>query len=156
MTDENLADEFVRDHKDTTRALVSLQSALAGGTDDAVRSAAEQLDRIAGPHIAFEEAVLYPLVAESRGESFEQELLDEHDEVLQALREINDSPSPMSADEATRKKWLAQLRTGLDHVETCGTLLSHLTALPDERRAHLLSELLRLRAEGPRWTETAQ
>jgi hypothetical protein len=72
--------------------------------------------------------------------------------VLDALRTLQTTPTDAWTPE-TQAAVHASLQTGLDHAVTCGTLLSHLTVLDEEQQRHLLCDLQRFRAEGPRWTQ---
>lgn len=152
MHTSQLEQNFVHDHQLTTKAIATLKEAIAEGDNDQIKVAAAELDRVAGPHIAFEEQRLYPLVAKSRGEIFVSKLLQEHQQVADALQEIRRSSLSEIPDE-TRSKWDRDLQTGLDHVVTCGTLLSHLSVLDAPAQQRLLADLQRLRYEAPLWTE---
>lgn len=155
MHKNELEKEFVVDHRETTRALQNLKVALTGEEDDVVRKAAERLDQIAGPHIAFEEQWLYPLVAKSRGEGFRQHMTGEHDEVVLALSQIRACDGLASVPSSQKSQWQRSLQTGLDHVVTCGTLLSHLSVLKESERDEMLQRLRELRAKAELWTELA-
>ena len=155
MHKNQLEQEFIADHRETTRAIQSLKVALAAGDDVLMQEAAERLDHIAGPHIAFEEQWLYPLVAKSRGEDFHHHLTGEHDEVVKALSEIRASDALGNVSAARRAEWQRNLQTGLNHVVTCGTLLSHLSVLDEMERDEMLQRLQDLRARGELWTELA-
>lgn len=146
-----LEHEFVVDHTQTTRALNDLKSALE--TDDLrlIKATAKDLDQIAGPHIAFEELWLYPMVAKSRGADFAEQLLGEHGQVHQALTEIL-SPDTVSISDDQRSTWQNEVQTGLDHVVTCGTLLSHLSELKDSEQQQMLARLKDLRNQNILWT----
>lgn len=153
MHNKQLEKAFIADHRKTTKALKNLKAALAANDDVGVQEAAEYLDRVAGPHIAFEEQWLYPLVAESRGDEFQHHMVGEHDEVLEALTEIRTCEGLENVSEARKAEWQKNLQTGLDHVVTCGTLLSHLSVLNESDRIEMLQRLKGLRDEGPLWTE---
>ena len=150
-----LEKEFVADHRNTSRGLKSLKDALEAEDDAAVLEAAQRLDRVAGPHIAFEEQWLYPLVEKSRGEEFRHHMTGEHDEVVETLSEILACDGLSCVSSARKSEWQRDLQTGLDHVVTCGTLLSHLTALDEAERTEMLRRLQDLRDEGVLWTELA-
>ncbi len=144
--------EFIDDHRHMIRALKDLQAAVDAGHWKEAADLADELDRIAGPHIAFEERWLYPLVALHRGSQFSQTLEDEHGVVLDALRCLQSTRSTQWSPEK-QQAMHSSLQTGLDHAVTCGTLLSHLSVLDAEHQEALLGQLQRLRTEGPRWTE---
>ncbi|MFY9255370.1 MAG: hemerythrin domain-containing protein [Fuerstiella sp.] len=154
MHKNQLEKEFIADHSSTSRGLKALKDALTSN-GDAVLEAARELDRIAGPHIAFEEQWLYPLVAKSRGHEFQHHMTSEHDEVVKALAEIKACDDLATVSAASKAEWQRHLQTGLDHVVTCGTLLSHLSTLDETERAEMLQRLQDLRDVGILWTELA-
>ncbi len=152
MEHSQLEHEFIEDHRRLTQALTRLQEAVASGTREEIRAAADELDQTAGPHVAFEEQQLYPTVARSRGTEFQYAMEDEHDCVLQSLRELLDLNEGQLTDE-DRARLAAMLQSGVDHVVHCGTLLSHLTVLAPDQQQELLERLRDLRRQGVRWTE---
>lgn len=148
-----LAREFLVDHQALTRGLASLRDAIASTDIPNARLIADRLDRSAGGHMEFEERVLYPRVAQTVGSEYVDRLYAEHrigrDAVLQILS-LRDS-EPLPADE--QSALLAKLETVGEHVLSCGTLLSHLTALDAQSQQRMLDRLNEYRREGVRWTE---
>jgi hypothetical protein len=147
-----LEEEFVNDHREMTRTIARLLEAVRAGDDaEAVRIAVE-LDRLAGPHIAFEEAVMYPEVARHRDRAFAERLYDEHRTALRGLRDLlgHQEHPLLSAEE--RKRITADIQTGLDHAVACGTLLSYLTVLDEGTKRLYLDRLTNLRGEQTRWS----
>lgn len=148
-----LVKEFLDDHRLMTRMLSDLVTLLEGDHPEAARSLANQLDKLAGPHIAFEEQCLYPAVKARRGAVLQSQLQHEHDEARAALTQLL-STNVEELNRPTMRQVLAvALRKGLKHAESCGTLVSHLQELPQEQKQATLSRLLHLRHEGLRWTQ---
>lgn len=147
---KNLNAEFVEDHRKLIRGYRDARVAIEANDREAAQVIAERLDREAGAHIEFEERFLYPIVAAARGEDYASRLYQEHNATLQTLIELQ---AASSMDEAARLRWLAGLQEGLEHAATCGTLLSHLETLPEERQAELLDSLRSLRSRKSRWSE---
>lgn len=117
-----------------------------------MKSRADELDRAAGPHIEFEEHVLYPTVTEDRGKDFGAVLRREHQVARSALlfiREQDDQPLAP----AERARVLEQLRVGLEHAVACGSLLSHLTVSDDDEQKKMLNTLEEYRQQNLRWTD---
>lgn len=148
-----LAAEFVRDHREMTRLLLALLESLERQDDAQAMQYADELDRLAGPHIQFEEALLYPTVGRSVGKPFEQQLLLEHQQPLTAIRFLLQHPKSEPLSPVKREALLRQVRVGVDHVERCGRLLSHLTSLDEPTQTRYLQELRHLRSVGRRWSE---
>jgi hypothetical protein len=148
-----LEQEFVKDHKEMTRALVAVLTALENQDDSLAIQLADQLDVLAGPHIRFEESILYPTVAKSAGKELHQRLLAEHQQPLAAIRFLLKCRDDASLSAAERQQMIEQFRTGLVHVESCGRLLSHLTSLDEQTQSRYLQELRDLRSAKTRWSE---
>lgn len=148
----SLNEEFTRDHRKLTQGFLAVAKAIENDQLDEARVLADELDQVAGPHIAFEEEFLYPHVSKVRGKPYATKLYDEHAEILRAIQELQQGRE-MSADQ--QKQMLNSMRVGLEHAATCGTLLSHLAALPSQTQAHLLDEYLKLKHLGKRWTQLA-
>lgn len=148
-----LQQAFARDHQEFTRGIVRLEQALQADDLPAAVRAADELDRAAGAHIAFEEAVLYPQVAAVRGDSFAGRLYNEHTVGRDALQTLQELGSRTTLSTAERELLLSQLRTLSEHVLSCGTLVSYLTALDPAAQAGLLASLQQYRRQGGRWTD---
>ena len=56
--------EFLKDHQQFSRLLYQISNLLQEGNVELARERAKDLDALAGPHIAYEEAELYPRLAE--------------------------------------------------------------------------------------------
>lgn len=152
IRETDLEEEFVDDHRVMTQTISALLEALRAGRDAEAREIAEDLDRRAGPHIAFEEAVMYPQVARVSGESVAQQLYDEHRTVLAGLEQLLNHRGSTPLGEEQRAQVIAKMQTGLDHAISCGSLLSHLTALDPQIQQQMLDRLHEYRREGTRWT----
>lgn len=153
MPGDELRDAFIEDHQKMTKGLTELIRLVEAGEMDEASQRARQLDAVIGPHIEFEERRFYPQVRKSRGEEYVRNLYHEHQEGVEALSALITAEDPAAIDEAGRKRILDHLRTALDHAFSCGTLLSHVTALPDREQGDLLKDLKRYRSAGRLWTE---
>lgn len=148
-----LAAAFVEDHQHLLRGFADLKRALERGDWSEAGRIADQIDRAAGPHIRFEEEVLYPRVAEARGRSFADRLYAEHAIGCDVVRRVLNLPPGSPVDSALRDRVVAGAQTALDHAVSCGTLLSHLTTLHAGQQAQLLGILEAMRRQATRWTE---
>lgn len=144
---------FIDDHRTLLRGYTQLIQTLE--TRDFVRVAEEacRLDRLAGPHIAFEERFLYPKVRESRGESYASKLYNDHVVILETLIELQNLESDSELTNADLTVLTQRLRRGLDHAVACGSLLSQLQTLSDSEQAKALEQLDQLRAQAIPWSE---
>lgn len=145
-----LKNAFVEDHRKLTRAYRDIQNELESGNIQNAKRIAEELDQIAGPHIEFEERYLYPIVRKYRGDSYANNLYEEHGAILATIQELK---SAESCSDWEQSRWLEGISEGLNHAVTCGTLLSHLATLPVEEQEDLLEKLLWLRENGVAWSQ---
>jgi Hemerythrin HHE cation binding domain len=148
-----LAAAFVTDHRLITRRLNRLRKAVRRDDLPAARRIAAELDRLAGPHIQFEEEVLYPHIGRILGEAYAVQLYHEHDAGRTALGRITRPGRPGAFSPAEREELERLLDTAVEHAGTCATLVSHLSEVPPQDQAEMHSRLLAARRDPLRWTE---
>lgn len=152
MPRTQLEQTFIADHRRMTKSFQALIAAVESNDLMAIHSNAAELDRVAGPHIEFEEHVLYPHVEDDRGTDFGATLRREHQVARSALLFLQDHANKSLRPE-DRARVLEQLRVGFDHAVACGALLSHLTVLDEAQQAEMLERLQSFRDRQLRWTE---
>lgn len=142
---------FLVDHRKFMKLLYDVGVALNAGDVQRARELGATLDKVGGPHIAFEEAVLYPTIdQQSDDRSFVPQLYDEHESIVQALSTLL---SETEIDTKTLENLRVAFADGLEHAEHCGTLISRLSALDDVDQREALDELMQLRSTDVRWTQ---
>jgi hypothetical protein len=148
-----LRDAFLEDHRVLTRGLKGLKRAVEEGELGRAARLADELDRAAGPHIEFEERAFYPELRRTFGNDFVDQLYREHGAGQRALRmlQAHGGGRELGADE--RASLADDLDVAVQHALSCGSLTSHMDALPGERQQSLLDELERTRRGEARWTE---
>ena len=148
-----LGEAFGEDHRRLVRGFADLKTALERGDPDDARRIADRLDRAAGPHIQFEEEVLYPRVRRGAGPVLRRPAL--HRARRRPRRDPAGAGPAVGIAPAARATRAADRRaqTTLDHALSCGTLLSHLTTLDPGQQADLLELLEEMRRRAMRWTE---
>lgn len=151
-----LARTFAEDHKHLTRGLSRLLEAVRAADDAAARGLADEIDRVAGPHIEFEEEVFYPEVAKTRGREFIEGLYEEHAMGRRALEALLALPPGAPLAAAEREAITGQLKTALEHALSCGTLLSHINTRDADLETRMLARRDEIEARGRRWTELAR
>lgn len=151
MARSELEKEFLGDHRKMTRAFRDLIAAVEKNEVVEMREIANRLNRIAGPHIAFEEATLYPLVDHNTNENASADFLDEHDTARDAVVNLIKQTEPLN--DTDKASILGQLQTGFDHAISCGSLLSHLTVASPEEQHAMLAQLQGLREQQCLWTD---
>ena len=143
--------EFLKDHQQFSRLLYEISNLLDANKIEQARGRAIELNTVAGPHIAYEEAELYPRLAALGEKSTSEEMLvDQHEDVLDSLRGLLENPTPTGELLESIK---AGFRGGLTHAEHCGTLISFLTELEKDEQAESLKILLAYREDGKNWTD---
>lgn len=146
-----LVKEFLADHQQMSTLLLHTLVSLEEGDVEAAVTAANALNRVAGPHIAFEESELYPRISgEQLISESTRELYAEHREAVLAVKKLLDDPQPNTA---TKMEIVGGLRTGVQHAKHCGSLVSLLAALPEPEQKASLQKLLDFREDGKLWTD---
>jgi hypothetical protein len=146
-----LISEFLKDHQQFSRLLYQIANLLQEGKIDLARERANDLDTVAGPHIAYEEAELYPRLAKLGETSVTEEMLvGQHHDALDAVRALIKTESP---DKAALKSIQTGFQGALSHAEHCGSLISLLNRLDEQEQAESLKKLEGFRKQGKKWTE---
>ena len=148
-----LRSAFLEDHRHLTQGLSRLLGALDKNDVPAAAAIAEELDRVAGPHIEFEERVFSPHLAETLGPTFVNHLYQEHQAGLNALKALVGHATGEAIEPAQQAELKDQVKMALDHATICGTLLSQVTRVDPDREKRLLDDLREFRRRGHRWTE---
>ena len=151
MTDrDTLQNAFLEDHRVVTRGLYDLQQAVDRDDLDTARRLAAELDRVAGPHMDFEQRYFYPMLVDVLGADFVEELYAEHrsgQRAVAALCSIQDNSA------IDREELQDCLNVAMNHVLSCGSMTSHLASMTPEQQLQLRQQLDATRREGRRWTE---
>lgn len=149
-----LVREFLSDHQKMSKLLLHTLVSLEEENLEAATASAKALDRIAGGHIAFEEAEIYPRISgEEIMTQTTRDLYAEHREALTALKKLLDNPKP---NQTTKREILRGLRTGVHHAERCEALADLLAALPMPEQNESLKKLRGFREQGRKWTDRMQ
>jgi len=137
------------------RGFHRISSALRAGSDAEACSAATDVDREAGAHIAFEERHFYPALVPLFGEDQVKGMLKEHDEGLAVVRTLGSLSTAGGLPEERRRELLRASEAMETHIAECGELFEAIGRIPEAEQVALLDELLRLRAEHPAWTDVS-
>ncbi len=146
--------EFLKDHQQFSRLLYQIKKLLDENNFEAAQERAAELDRLAGPHIAFEEAELYPRLKILGERNVTEDLLvDQHRDAVDVLRMLIEVKNP-------NPETIEQIKSGFEralaHAEHCGSLISLMTQLDENEQAESLRELIRLRKTEQLWTDLDQ
>lgn len=146
-----LVREFLADHQEMSKLLLQTLLSLEEGDTETAIATARALNRVAGPHIEYEESELYPRISGDKLVSeTTQRMYEEHREALLALQKLLENGEPQGE---AREEIIDGLRTGVHHAEHCGSLVSLLAALPLPEQTTSLRKLLELREAGRLWTD---
>ncbi len=147
-----LKEAFLDDHREMTRGFVKLHERLEGGDWSAAKGLAAEINRVAGPHIEFEESLYYPRLAPVVGATAIRHMYREHSVGLDVIRDILAADQSVP-DQTLLREFADRCRRMLEHAHSCGVLVSHLTGLPEDEERELLKRLLKMRYDGRLWTE---
>lgn len=148
----DLQKEFLEDHRVLIADLKRLIAAVESGDADEWRRLALALDRDAGPHMTFEEEVLYPRLAEVHGDELVARMVSEHEVGHRAVTTLLAKPEGEELEAGERARVLEDLQVALGHLMSCGTLLSELKSSQAARDARDLDRLEELRQRAGRWS----
>jgi hypothetical protein len=153
--DDALFAAFREDHAVLGRGFHDLSQSLRVRDIAAARAAADNVDTLAGAHIAFEERYFYPALVPLLGEDDVERLLREHQTGLSVIRQLMSA----RADEVwAEAQWLALLERSQEmeqHIAECGELFGAMGRISAAERDALHQHLLELRRQAPRWTDLA-
>ncbi|HUG90390.1 MAG TPA: hemerythrin domain-containing protein [Planctomycetaceae bacterium] len=147
-----LAEAFVIDHREITRGLARLSQAVRDGDFTASRELALDVDRLAGPHILFEEQVLYPQIARLLGRDYAVQLYGEHEAGRSALEQLTRSDRPAGFRPGEQEELSRLLGAAVEHAATCATLVSRLSEFPRTVQIEMQARLDECHAASPAWT----
>jgi hemerythrin-like domain-containing protein len=151
----SICELFSEDHRHMTRGFAQLLSALDRNDLKAAVNLAQEIDQAAGPHIEFEERILYPAIAKRRGKDYAAGLYDEHQVARRAILTLLEHEGRSELEPGEKRRLLTQVQTALDHAVSCGTLVSFLEHLNPEEESLMLEQMATLRRQNHRWTELA-
>ena len=148
-----LQEEFLQDHRVLTRGLNHILDALQQGRTAEAIDLATEIDEEAGAHMAFEEEIFYPRLAEVRGQDFVDRMISEHAIGQRAIEALARHPRDVEIEPDEKKRIVADLEIALGHVLSCGSMLSELESGVAEADESALARLRELRDTSERWTD---
>ncbi len=143
---------FQRDHAVLGRGLHDLAVALRDGDILSAKRVAAEVDRDAGPHIAFEEQCFYPRVRDFLSDPEVDRFYAEHRLGQTALGQIMAMPDAAWPDARQMNGLLGDVELMERHVAECGALFAAMDLIPAIEQRTLLAQLNGLRASASCWT----
>lgn len=153
---DKLTQAFREDHAVLGRGFHDLSTCLRSSDLDQARVVADDLDRNAGAHIAFEEEVFYPALRKLLSDADSDRFHGEHGMGLRAVRTLLQLGKDESLPEGRIRDILADSEVMERHIAECGEVFGALARIPENEGRQMLSRLEELRELSPRWTEYAE
>lgn len=131
-TRERVIETFQEEHRVVRDTLLELSDALVEEDLERARELVQQANEHAGPHFRYEEDALYPALIQFFGEEKVKELVEEHDEAIEAARTLAELTHQDSITEKEKQEALRQLPAMLVHVSDCDGLTIYLEKVENE------------------------
>lgn len=129
---DDVIETFQEEHRDVRDILLELSDAIEDEDLPRARELVAKADDHAGPHFQYEEDALYPSLIQFFGEAKVKELVEEHDDAIEAARTLGEITDQDSLSEEDKQEALRQLPTMLVHVSDCDGLTVYLEKADDE------------------------
>ena len=148
----SLFEAFHADHAVLGRGFHELSQCLRSSDLAAAQQVAQRIDEDAGAHIAFEEEHFYKALRPLLGAAEVERMYREHDEGLEVVKAVMQSPSTEEPDKGELLKKSEAMET---HIAECGDLFAAMGRISTEEQTELHRQLQRWRDLNPRWTDYA-
>lgn len=129
---ERVIETFEEEHREVRDTLLALSDAIEDEDLERARELVKEADEHAGPHFQYEEDALYPALIQFFGEEKVKELVEEHDEAIEAARTLGELTQQDSLTEEEKQEALRELPTMLVHVSDCDGLTVYLEKADEE------------------------
>jgi len=130
--EDEVIETFQTEHREVRDTLLALSDAIEDDDMERARELVQQANEHAGPHFQYEEDALYPALIQFFGKKKVKELVEEHDEAIEAARTLADLTQQDSLSEAERQEALRALPTMMVHVSDCDGLVVYLEKADEE------------------------
>ena len=147
---------FAEDHAVLGNGFHILSSKLREGKLNAIKAAAQKIDKKVGAHIAFEQFNFYPKLKKENPGINVDEMYQEHQIGLDVILNVMDLPLVSDDDripEKLQKKQLEHISIMERHITECGDLFAALDTLPKKDLIQLYEKLLYWREKKPKWSD---
>jgi len=145
--------DFQIDHSALGEKLFALRTALIQRSVEAAQSIAEEIDRDAGAHMAFEEKDFYPALKKFLTEDEVFRMYLEHADGLAMIVDIIEAEGPEFDDPEFMSNILEHLERMDHHVADCGDLFGALGGLEPSQYQTLYDRLHEWKRKAPSWRE---
>ncbi|AMO71793.1 hemerythrin domain-containing protein [Sphingorhabdus sp. M41] len=150
-----LFNAFREDHAILGRGLHELRSLVTAGDVGGLKSAAQNLDKAAGGHIAFEEEDFYPALKTFLSADEVEEMYAEHAHGAETLSTIAELDPDIPLHLVQKQQLLDRIDEMEQHVSECGELFGAMGGLDEAAKDDLMKRLQYWRKLAPAWTDFA-
>lgn len=150
-----LFNAFREDHAVLGHGLHELRSFIVAEDVRRLKTAAHNLDKAAGGHIAFEEEDFYPALKTFLSSDEVEEMYAEHAHGAATLSEIAELDPNMILQASQKQHLLDRIDEMEQHVSECGELFGAMGGLDDAAKDNLMKRLQYWRKLAPAWTDFA-
>ena len=142
-------EEMNKDHKMVRDILLKLIEEIEKKNVEGALEMMLELDKLGGPHFRAEEETMYPILKRFFGEQYYNRLLEEHDRVIRAGREIALTLGKGYLTDKDVEKLITLIRNEiLPHPVTCEGLGIFMERLTKEELDRIAESIVKAREEG--------
>ena len=124
--EEDVIETFQSEHREVRDTLLALSDAIEANDTERAHELVQQVNAHAGLHFQYEEDALYPALVSFFGQQKVKELVEEHDEAIEAARTLDELTRQDSLAEADKQEALQAQPTLMIHVSDCDGLTVYL------------------------------
>lgn len=146
---------FREDHAILGRGLHELRSLVMADDVHGLKTAAQNLDKAAGGHIAFEEEDFYPALKTFLSADEVEGMYAEHAHGAETLSNIAKLDPNITLQAGQKKRLLDRIEEMEQHVSECGELFGAMGGLDEASKDDLMKRLQYWRKLAPTWTDFA-
>jgi len=151
--EERVIETFQEEHRQTRDKCLELSDAIEDGDLDRAERLVAEINQAAGPHFQYEEDALYPALIPFFGEEKVKELVDEHDEAIEAAETLAELTSQESLTDEEQQEALRALPDVMVHVSDCDGLTVYLEKADEETFEHIEESMAEANEQGLTLTE---
>lgn len=144
---------YMEDQRFLAQSFARLFQAIDDGDAGLSAEIAADINQHAGPHIQFEEEVLYPRLATLQSPAYVSRLYREHQIAVEVIRAVLIRPSNESFGVDERAELSKKAHEAIKHCVACGNTMSFLSVLDDARQTEIFEQLQSYRDNACDWIE---
>jgi hypothetical protein len=131
---DRFVEGFRDEHRAARDALLGIARALRARDRDAIGKLMMELDAGVGPHMRYEEEVMYPALTAVFGTDYIERMLEDHDRGYGMGARLMEIASQDPITEEGIEEGVALIQRQLPHITDCDGLVLAIEVLPEERQ----------------------